>query len=46
MNDMRTYINLIESAEQLDEIDFKKAAATAGMIGALAGSPMEMKDGT
>ena len=33
---MRTYINLIESAEQLDEINFKKAAATAGLIGALA----------
>ena len=36
MNDMRRYINLIESAEQLDEINFKKAAATVGLIGALA----------
>lgn len=26
---MRTYMDLIESAEQLDEINFKKAAATA-----------------
>ena len=43
MDDMRKYINLIESAEQLDEIDFKKAAATAGLIGALAGAPMDAK---
>lgn len=46
MNDMRTYMDLIESAEQLDEINFKKAAATAGMIGALAGSPMDTQAST
>lgn len=39
MNEMRRLINLVESAEQqqLDEIDFKKAAATAMAVGALAG---------
>jgi hypothetical protein len=40
-NDMRHYINLIESAEQLDEINFKKAAATAMAVGALAGAPQD-----
>ena len=38
---MRTYINLIESAEQLDEFNFKKAAATAMAVGALAGAPQD-----
>jgi hypothetical protein len=33
---MKQLIQLVESAEQLDEINFKKAAATAGLIGALA----------
>lgn len=34
---------LFESAEQLDEIDFKKAAATAMAMGALAGAPQDAK---
>lgn len=38
-DDMRKIIDLIENAQRLDEINLKKAAATAGLIGALAGSP-------
>ena len=37
LDNMKQMMLLIESAEQLDEIDFKKAAATAMAVGALAG---------
>lgn len=37
VDNMKHLIQLIESAEHLDEIDFKKAAATAMAVGALAG---------
>jgi len=46
MNDldhMKQLIQLVESAEQLDEINFKKAAATAMAVGALAGAPQDAK---
>ena len=36
----------ITNPEQLDEINFKKAAATAGMIGALAGAPADTQAST
>ena len=39
LDNMKQMMLLIESAEQLDEIDFKKAAATAMAVGALAGAP-------
>jgi len=37
LDNMKQMMLLVESAEQLDEIDFKKAAATAMAVGALAG---------
>jgi hypothetical protein len=43
---MKQLILLVESAEQLDEIEFKKADATAGMIGALAGAPQDTQAST
>ena len=46
MNDldhMKQMILLVESAEQLDEINFKKAAATAMAVGSLAGAPQDAK---
>ena len=39
LDNMKQMMLLVESADQLDEIDFKKAAATAMAVGALAGSP-------
>ena len=39
--EMKNLILLIENAEQLDEINFKKAAATAMAVGALAGAPQD-----
>jgi hypothetical protein len=43
---MKQLIQLVESAEQLDEINFKKAAATALAVGALAGAPQDAQAGT
>jgi hypothetical protein len=40
---MKQLIQLVESAEQLDEINFKKAAATAMAVGSLAGAPQDAK---
>jgi len=37
---------LFESEEQLDEINFKKAAATAMAVGALAGAPQDAQAST
>ena len=37
---------LFESREELDEIDFKKAAATAMAVGSLAGAPQDAQAGT
>lgn len=37
LDNMKQMMLLVESAEQLDEIDFKKAAATAMAVGSLAG---------
>ncbi|MDA8897629.1 hypothetical protein N9I83_01210 [bacterium] len=37
---------LVENAEQLDEVDFKKAAATAMAVGALAGAPQDTQAST
>ena len=39
--EMKNLMLLVESAEQLDEINFKKAAATAMAVGALAGAPQD-----
>ena len=39
LDNMKQMILLVESAEQLDEINFRKAAATAMAVGALAGAP-------
>jgi len=45
-DEMARLMLLVENAEQLNEIDFKKAAATAGMIGALAGAPADTQAST
>ena len=48
MNDldhMKHLIQLVESAEQLDEINFKKAAATALAVGSMAGADLSADPG-
>ena len=45
-DEMARLMLLVENAEQLNEVDFKKAAATAGMIGALAGAPADTQAST
>jgi len=45
-DEMARIIRLVENAEQLNEFDFKKAAATAMAVGALAGAPQDAQAST